>query len=420
LKQFQSLGNGNTIRFHGFLPKTLHLPRLPTSGAQLPLAMNAIRFQSLTFAAERADMKRHSFVCKTNTSLRALTMGMATVLMSASPLLITTPARAGVAIGIGISINIAPPPLPIYVQPPLPALGYIWVPGYWAWADDGYYWVPGTWVQPPFVGALWTPGYWGWVNGVYVFHEGYWGPHVGFYGGINYGYGYTGDGYAGGRWGPGGFYYNQTVNQFGGVHVTNVYNQTVVNNVTVNHVSYNGGQGGVAAQPTPQQQAFAQEQHTPPVAEQQQHVAMAAQNPALRAANNHGNPSIAATSTPAHFSGPGIVGARGASPATDVEHPNAAPAPAEHAVEPSPRAPAATPLNHPSAPAPEHVPPPQPEARPAPMPEQHPAAPVAPVNHAPAQPTYQPAAPPRHEAAPRPEAKPKPPAHPPKDEHDHN
>jgi WXXGXW repeat (2 copies) len=48
------------------------------------------------------------------------------------------------------------------VQPEIPAPGYIWTPGYWAYGTDGYYWVPGTWVQPPAVGLLWTPGYWGW------------------------------------------------------------------------------------------------------------------------------------------------------------------------------------------------------------------------------------------------------------------
>ena len=52
--------------------------------------------------------------------------------------------------GIGIAVDIAPPPLPVYDQPPIPAPGYIWTPGYWAWDDDtGYYWVPGTWVLPP-------------------------------------------------------------------------------------------------------------------------------------------------------------------------------------------------------------------------------------------------------------------------------
>src|ERR1700733_7359040 len=82
-------------------------------------------------------------------------------------------------VGISVNITIAPPALPIYVQPPIPAVGYIWVPGYWAYGDDGYYWVPGTWIQPPEAGLLWTPGWWGWNNGVYVFNEGYWGPTVG-------------------------------------------------------------------------------------------------------------------------------------------------------------------------------------------------------------------------------------------------
>src|ERR1700737_4121180 len=88
---------------------------------------------------------------------------------------------------IVLSITIAPPELPVYVQPAIPAPGYIWTPGYWAYGDDGYYWVPGTWVEPPTVGVLWTPGYWGWREGVYVFNDGSWGPPVGFYGGGNFG-----------------------------------------------------------------------------------------------------------------------------------------------------------------------------------------------------------------------------------------
>ncbi len=45
-------------------------------------------------------------------------------------------------------------------------------------------------------------------GGVYVFHAGYWGPHVGFYGGVNYGFGYSGSGFYGGRWEGGHFAYN--------------------------------------------------------------------------------------------------------------------------------------------------------------------------------------------------------------------
>ena len=108
-----------------------------------------------------------------------------------------------------VSITIAPPALPVYEQPVIPDSGYLWTPGYWQWSpDDGdYYWVPGTWVQPPEPEVLWTPGYWGWGDGAFIWNDGYWGPHIGFYGGVNYGFGYTGGGYEGGYWNNGAFFY---------------------------------------------------------------------------------------------------------------------------------------------------------------------------------------------------------------------
>ncbi|MBE1159808.1 YXWGXW repeat-containing protein [Dyella acidiphila] len=222
-------------------------------------------------------------------------------------------AHAGVFIGVGISVGFPPPVLPVYVQPVIPAPGYIWTPGYWAWNGVEYYWVPGTWVLPPFYGALWTPGYWGWAGGVYAFHAGYWGTHVGFYGGVNYGFGYTGVGYLGGHWGAGGFYYNRSVNQFGGVHVTNVYNQTIVHNTFINRTSYNGGQGGLSARATPQQMAFARDPHNVgPIAAQQTQMRAASQNRAMFASVNHGSPAIAATQRPGVFNGAGVMAARGA------------------------------------------------------------------------------------------------------------
>ena len=203
--------------------------------------------------------------------------------------------------GIFISVGIAPPPLPVYAQPAIPAPGYMWTPGYWAWGPGGYYWVPGTWVQPPTVGLLWTPGYWGWGGGAYIFHAGYWGPHIGFYGGVNYGFGYGGVGYEGGYWNHGVFAYNRSVNNISNVHVTNVYNHTVINNTTVNNVSYNGGTGGIQARPTAQEQSALQENHVQPTAAQVEHVNQAQNNPQLRASENGGKPAIAATSRPADF-----------------------------------------------------------------------------------------------------------------------
>jgi hypothetical protein len=211
--------------------------------------------------------------------------------------------------------NASPPPeLPVYEQPPMPEPGYIWTPGYWAGGPYGYFWVPGTWVQPPTVGLLWTPGYWGWRDGIYVWNAGYWGPHVGFYGGINYGFGYAGVGYEGGRWENGVFAYNRTVNNFGSVTVTNVYEKTVIVDPSAARVSFNGGSGGTTVQPTPEQEAAAHEQHVAANPAQLQHERSASTNKALLASENHGQPSIAATDKPNELSGKGVVAARQAEP----------------------------------------------------------------------------------------------------------
>ncbi len=228
----------------------------------------------------------------------------------------SAPAPAHAQLSIGISVGFAPPELPIYDQPPIPAYGYIWTPGYWAWDDSfgDYYWVPGSWVQPPQVGFLWTPGYWGWSDdGDYVFNQGYWGPTVGFYGGIDYGYGYGGQGYEGGYWQHGNLYYNGAVNNFSSVRINYRYNRPVSHVATVNGVSFNGGAGGVSARPTPAQMALARGRHVAPTALQVRQRTMAAAVPGNRASVSHGKPAIAATSRPAVLKGPGVFQAKAAS-----------------------------------------------------------------------------------------------------------
>ena len=114
-------------------------------------------------------------------------------------------------------------------------------------------------MMAPAVGLLWTPGYWGWNNGLYAFNTGYWGPQVGFYGGVNYGYGYGGTGYGGGRWNGGNFNYNTAVMRVNTTVIRNTYvDRTVINNVNVNRVSYNGGQGGINVRPNQAQIAAEQ------------------------------------------------------------------------------------------------------------------------------------------------------------------
>ncbi len=215
---------------------------------------------------------------------------------------------AAAQILVGITVNFAPPALPIYDQPPIPAPDYIWLPGYWAWDSyvQDYFWVPGTWMQAPRPGLLWTPAWWGWQGGSYSFHEGFWGSHVGFYGGVPYGFGYTGSGYQGAYWNGGHVYYNRSVTNVTNVHVTNVYNQTVIVNHVTN-VSYNGGPGGIQARPSALEQVAMREPHVAQTPIQRQHVQMAQSNRQLFASANHGRPAIAATTRPAVLNGPGNV-----------------------------------------------------------------------------------------------------------------
>lgn len=199
-----------------------------------------------------------------------------------------------------ISVAVAPPVLPVYAQPICPGPDYLWTPGYWAYGDEGYYWVPGVWVEAPQPGLLWTPAWWGWENDAYIFHAGYWGPHVGFYGGINYGFGYTGVGFVGGEWRGGAFFYNRAVTNIDAVHITNVYARNVI---VVNHttVAFNGGPGGIAMRPTTQEMAFSREPHIQPTAMQMTHQSFAAQDRAQLASVNHGRPAVPAATSFASF-----------------------------------------------------------------------------------------------------------------------
>jgi hypothetical protein len=190
-----------------------------------------------------------------------------------------------------------PPPLPDYEQPEAPAPDYIWTPGYWGYANNHYYWVPGTWVLAPYVGALWTPGYWGFYNGRYLWHQGYWGPHIGFYGGVNYGYGYTGVGYVGGYWDNGSFKYNTAITRVKPAVIHNTYSHRV--RVVKNpRVSYNGGRGGLRSRPLTSERVALSERHRAPLPSQQQHRQQASQDRAQWASRNHGQPKTATTSRP--------------------------------------------------------------------------------------------------------------------------
>ncbi len=194
-----------------------------------------------------------------------------------------------------ISVGIAPPPLMVYEQPPCPQPGWMWQPGYWAYGPDGYYWVPGAWVPSPYVGALWTPGYWGWSTGFYVWHPGYWARHVGYYGGVNYGFGYMGIGFVGGAWRGREFAYNTAVVRVNNVYIHNTYiDRTIVERNTIinnRHVAYSGGPGGIQHMPTAQERLAMHDQHMTRATylNQREAAARADHNAYFNA--NHGRPA---------------------------------------------------------------------------------------------------------------------------------
>jgi hypothetical protein len=194
-----------------------------------------------------------------------------------------------------VTASIAPPPLVVYSQPPCPEDGYIWTPGYWAYdAIDGYYWVPGVWVSPPESDYYWTPCYWGFNNGIYGFYAGYWGPSIGFYGGVDYGYGYGGFGYDGGRWEGGHFRYNTAVTNVNRGQVHNTYvDRSVANTRQMRTRTSFNGPGGITRGPRPEERAAMNQPHTSFTHEQEAHQQSASKNRNQLASVNHGRPAVA-------------------------------------------------------------------------------------------------------------------------------
>jgi WXXGXW repeat (2 copies) len=326
-----------------------------------------------------------------------------------------------------------PPPLPSYTQPQCPGENYIWTPGYWSYSDAGYYWVPGVWVMAPYVDALWTPPYWDFYGGAYRWHAGYWSRHIGFYGGINYGFGYTGLGFYGGYWDTGGrFIYNRDVTRIDTGVVKNYYSHSVVNYTPFNRVSYNGP-GGISRQPVAAELAVRRENRMNALPIQVEHMRTAAADRSQFAAANRGRPATAAIERPlaAPYSAPAANResfnrtepampraergeARGApqTPPAMEQRRLAEPRAANPAVRemPQPRPEQRMPQTRGSAPqsppemrTPSHIdahpapPPHQNEAHPAPPPHQNEAHPAPPPHQNEAHP-----APPRQETKPAP------------------
>jgi WXXGXW repeat (2 copies) len=311
--------------------------------------------------------------------------------------------------GVFISVGFAPPVLPVYEQPPCPEPGLMWTPGYWAYGEDGYYWVPGAWVPAPYEGALWTPGYWGWSSGLYVWHGGYWGPHVGYYGGVNYGFGYMGVGFAGGMWRGHDFVYNTAVvhvnERF--VHTTYVDRTIVEHNTIVNdrHVAFSGGPGGIRHDPAPEERMAMNEHHLAPTSFQSQHMngAMHDHNSYFKANGGHPQNLAVARPLPAeNHAGPSFNNNHGATPGNNHVGPTQSLGAQSHSMNQNQYHPAPQNNQYHAAP--------QSQYRPATPNQYHPAPQSQPQYHA------APQGQPHNESRPAPQSRPQAQPH---DSHDH-
>lgn len=225
---------------------------------------------------------------------------LAVTIAAATLAVVAVPARSDAQVSVSISVYSAPPALPAFYQPAATEANLIWQPGYWGWGSAGFFWVPGTWVEAPQIGLLWTPGYWAWNGSSYGWYPGYWGQSVGYYGGINYGYGYYGTGYQGGRWYGNTFRYNTSVTDVNTkmVHNTYVDRSAYVAANQTSRASYNGGAHGTFARPSAAQISAEHQQHYPATAAQNMHVQTAQQNRIYLAKVNHGAPAQVAVPRP--------------------------------------------------------------------------------------------------------------------------
>jgi len=272
-----------------------------------------------------------------------------------------------------ISVGFAPPVMPVYEQPLCPEPNLLWQPGYWAYGDDGYYWVPGAWVPAPYPGALWTPGYWGWNQGVYVWNPGYWGDHVGYYGGVNYGFGYFGIGFFGGAWRGGYFQYNRAVMHIDERYIHNVYEDRGYDRYIVDrdrHVAFSGGPGGIRHEPLPEERLAERDRHVPPSSFQLQHEMAARGDRGSYFRNNGGHPATLAVQRPMDMHNapqpagrPGMTNSQPRPMSQPQQQPSSRPAPAY--AQPSRPTPQSHPYQTPQRQAPQQAAPRQQASKPA-------------------------------------------------------
>jgi len=81
-----------------------------------------------------------------------------------------------VSYGQPVYVNSAPPAPQYEAVGQAPAVGYVWIGGYWAWQLSRYVWIGGHW-EAPRAGYRWVPHAWSRGDRGWFMRGGRWDRH---------------------------------------------------------------------------------------------------------------------------------------------------------------------------------------------------------------------------------------------------
>ena len=73
-----------------------------------------------------------------------------------------------------VYVPTGPPAAVVETRPVSPGAGYVWIPGYHAWAGNAYVWKPGLWEVRPAGRHEWIPGHWKHNKHGWYWIDGHW------------------------------------------------------------------------------------------------------------------------------------------------------------------------------------------------------------------------------------------------------
>ena len=149
---------------------------------------------------------------------------------------IPAPTPPQFSVSVGATIGAPPPPLPVYAQPPLRRRTTSGTPATGA-GERSVLLGSGNLVAGASARPVLDAGVLASLARRLRLEPSYWGSSVGFYGGVNYGFGYYGTGFVAGVWAGNNFRYNTAVANVNRTVIHNTYVDKTVTNKNVSTIA---------------------------------------------------------------------------------------------------------------------------------------------------------------------------------------